>query len=146
MDQKPVLTEPGVKYFLNGVLKNCKEQRAYFMNSIFNISLFCLFILIIGSILYYKYRGKLTPEEKEKKKQLQKQHILSKLNQINVDLYKGSRNTKLITSLPGWDNSDVNINNPITYVNPMNEYSQENTNNSNYLHNYNANNNVSNYI
>lgn len=131
---KPSLTEPGVKYFLNGVLKQCKEKRVYFNNSLFNLSMLCLFIIIIGSFLFYNYRGKLSPQEKELKKQQQKQDILSKLNQINVDLYKGSKNASLITDLPVWNNSDVKIDNQYNnkfsnYFNNnqlMNEYNQPN--------------------
>lgn len=62
--EKPLLTEPGVKYFMNQVLKQCNEQKYVFTNTVFNLVLFLIFVLIIGGFLYYKYRGKLTPEEK----------------------------------------------------------------------------------
>jgi hypothetical protein len=117
--EKPILTEPGVKYFMNQVLKQCNEKRYVFTNTVFNLVLFLIFILIIGGFLYYKYRGKLTPEEKETKFREQKQDILSRLNSLNVKIDNSRRGngssgntTNLITDLPLWDvsSSDVIVN------------------------------------
>jgi hypothetical protein len=55
---KPVLTEPGVKYFLHQTLKQCHIVRDNFHNMIFNIGLFIGFLLVLGLILLYKYKGK----------------------------------------------------------------------------------------
>jgi hypothetical protein len=66
---KPILTEPGVKYFLHQTLKQCHTIRDNFHNMVFNIGLFIAFLLALGLILFYKYKGKLTPVEIEKKKQ-----------------------------------------------------------------------------
>jgi hypothetical protein len=107
-DQKPTLIEPGVKSFFSGVLKGCNQVRANHYNTIFNISMFILFFLLLASILYFKYKGKLTPEEKEQKKQQEKQYILTRLNNvsavINMDKQKVGNitNANLITDLPGW--------------------------------------------
>lgn len=111
--EKPVLTEPGVKYFMNEVLKTCNERKSLFTNSIFNLVLFLLFVLIVGGFLYYKYRGKLTPEEKEAKMREQKQDVLARLNALNVKIEttkKGVAN--MITDLPMWDapSSQVMVN------------------------------------
>jgi hypothetical protein len=110
---KPILTEPGVKYFMNEVLKTCNERNSLFTNSIFNLVSFLIFVLIIGGFLYYKYRGKLTPQEKEAKLREQKQDVLAKLNALNVKIEsskKGSAN--MITDLPMWDapSSQVMVN------------------------------------
>ena len=113
--EKPCLTEPGVKYFLNGVLKNCKEKRSYFENTIFNLVALGLFIIIIGGILYYKYKGKLTPEEKKRKNNRDKEEILKQLNTLNIKVNKNNKygNTNLITDLPLYDNSSQLIKNPL---------------------------------
>jgi hypothetical protein len=63
--------------------------------------------------LYYKYRGKLTPQEKEAKLREQKQDVLSRLNALNVKIEtskKGGAN--MITDLPLWDvsSSDIIVN------------------------------------
>ena len=60
---KPVLTEPGVKYFLNQTLKQCHVVRNNFHNTVFNIGMFIGFLIILGLILLYKYKGRLTNEE-----------------------------------------------------------------------------------
>jgi 16S rRNA C1402 N4-methylase RsmH len=64
---KPSLIEPGVKYFLNETLKQCNHFRNAFHNTIFNMIIGTIFLLILGMILLYKYKGKLTPSEKEVK-------------------------------------------------------------------------------
>ena len=113
---KPVLTEPGVKYFMNEVLKTCKENKTIFTNSIFNLVLFLIFVLIVGGFLYYKYRGRLTPEEKEAKFREQKQDVLVRLNALNVKIEKNKKGgANMITDLPMWDtqSSQVMVN---TYI------------------------------
>jgi len=60
---EPSLVEPGVKYFLHQSLKQCHIVREKFENTIFNIGLLFGFLLILGLILIYKYKGKLTPNE-----------------------------------------------------------------------------------
>lgn len=107
---KPILTEPGVKYFMNEVLKTCNQQKSLFTNSVFNLVSFLIFILIVGGFLYYKYRGKLTPEEKEAKMREQKQDILSRLNALNVKIESSKKGVAgMITDLPMWDapSSDI---------------------------------------
>jgi hypothetical protein len=113
---KPVLTEPGVKYFMNEVLKTCKDKKTIFTNSIFNLVLFLIFVLIIGGFLYYKYRGRLTPEEKEAKFREQKQDVLARLNALNIKIESNKKGgANMITDLPMWDapSSQVMVN---TYI------------------------------
>jgi hypothetical protein len=106
--ERPTLIEPGVKSFFNGVLKGCNQIRSDHYNTLFNISMFFLFAFLLCSILYFKYKGKLTPEEKEQKRQQEKQYILTRLNNvsavINMDRQKFGNitNANLITDLPGW--------------------------------------------
>jgi hypothetical protein len=110
---KPILTEPGVKYFMNEVLKTCNERKSLFTNSIFNLISFLIFVLIIGGFLYYKYRGKLTPQEKEAKLREQKQDVLARLNALNVKIESSNKRTaNMITDLPMWDapSSQVMVN------------------------------------
>ena len=66
---KPSLTEPGVKYFLNETLKQCHIVKNQFHNTVINVGLLIGFLLVLGLILLYKYKGRLTDVEKEKKKQ-----------------------------------------------------------------------------
>jgi hypothetical protein len=110
---KPSLTEPGVKYFLNETLKQCKEFRIKYHNWIFNIGMFCFFLLILGGILLYKYKGKLTPVEKEIKNQQKKQYVMSRIK--NFMDAKRIAHQELITGLPGWDNEYDIITRKINY-------------------------------
>jgi len=98
---KPVLTEPGVKYFLHQTLKQCHNARETFHNLVFNIGLFIAFLIVLGLILFYKYKGKLTPVEIEKKNKEKQQYILSKIQ--NFQQAKRTAHQELITGLPAWE-------------------------------------------
>jgi hypothetical protein len=108
---KPNLTEPGVKYFLNQTLKQCHVIKNNFHNTIFNIGLFIAFLIVLGLILLYKYKGKLTPVEINKKNQEKQQYVLSKIK--NFQEAKRKAHQELITGLPQWENEyDIIHNKP----------------------------------
>jgi hypothetical protein len=98
---KPALIEPGVKYFLHQTLKQCHIARDKFNNYVFNIGLFIFFLIILGLILFYKYKGRLTPIEIERKNKEKQQYILSKIQ--NFQQAKRRAHNELITGLPAWD-------------------------------------------
>ena len=110
---KPSLTEPGVKYFLNQTLKQCHIVKDKFHNVIFNAGLFIFFLLILAGILLYKYKGRLTPVEKERKTQEKQQYILSKMKQLQEA--KKIAHQELITGLPNWDSEFYVINKKMVY-------------------------------
>ena len=99
---RPMLTEPGVKYFINETLKQCHQFKEKYHNINFNIGLLVVFFIILGILLLYKYKGKITPEEIEEKELQKKQYILSKIR--NYQDAKTKAQQKLITGLPQWDN------------------------------------------
>jgi len=99
---KPALVEVGVKYFFRQTLKQCHEFKNKFNNLLFNISMAFFFCLFLGGILLYKYKGKLTPVEKEKKEREKQQYILSKIK--NYQDAKRIAHQELITGLPEWKN------------------------------------------
>lgn len=105
---KPTLTEPGVKYFLNQTLKQCHIIRDNFHNMVFNIGLFIGFLIILGLILLYKYKGRLSSVEIEKKNKEKQQYILSKIK--NFQEAKKEAHQELITGLPAWDSEYDMIN------------------------------------
>jgi len=98
--EKPTLVEPGVKYFLKETLKQCKEFKNKYNNLLFNIGLCVGFFLILGLVLLYKYKGKLTPVEKEEKNKEKQQYILTKIK--NFQDAKRIAQQELITGLPHW--------------------------------------------
>lgn len=97
---KPVLVEPGVKYFLSETLKECKDFRLRYNNILYNVGLFVFFLLILGGVLLYKFKGKLTPQEKSKKNSEKQQYILSKIK--NFQDAKRIAHQELITGLPNF--------------------------------------------
>jgi septal ring-binding cell division protein DamX len=99
---KPMLTEPGVKYFLNETLKQCHKFKEIHQNMLFNIGLLVGFFIILGILLLYKYKGKLTPEEIEERELEKKRYILSKIRNYQDAKLKSQQ--ELITGLPHWDN------------------------------------------
>jgi hypothetical protein len=99
---KPMLTEPGVKYFLNETLKQCHILKEKYYNNVFNVILLISFFIILGILLFYKYKGKLTPEEIEQKELEKKTYILSKIR--NYQDTKLRAQQQLITGLPHWEN------------------------------------------
>jgi len=99
---KPLLIEPGVKYFLNETLKQCKDFKEKYYNTLFNISLGVFLLILVTIILLYKYKGKLTPSEKEAKNREKQQYILTKIK--NYQDAKLISQQNLITGLPAWDN------------------------------------------
>ena len=106
--KRPMLTEPGVKYFINETLKQCHQFKQNYKHIIFNIVLFVIFFLILGVLLLYKYKGKLTPEEIETKELVKKQYILSKIRNFNDSKIKSQQ--ELIPGLPHFENEFEIIN------------------------------------
>jgi hypothetical protein len=102
---KPALIEPGVKYFLNQALKQAHIVREKFHNMIFNVGMFILFLLILGGILVYKYKGKLTPVEIAQKNKEKQQYVLEKIKKFQIA--KQRAHQELITGLPHWENEYI---------------------------------------
>ena len=103
---KPKLIEPGVKYYFKEILKECNNYKQRNYNLVYNISLFILFFSILGIILFYKYKGNKTPQERYQKNMEDKQYIMSKLVYYNrADLENKQRiQNNMITNLPDFNN------------------------------------------
>jgi hypothetical protein len=112
-DYKPTLTEPGVKYFLDQTLKQCHIIKNNFHNTVVNVGLLIGFLLILGFILLYKYKGRLSDVEKEKKNKEKQQYILSKIK--NLQEAKKRAHNELITGLPEWEPEYDNISKRVIY-------------------------------
>jgi hypothetical protein len=99
---KPMLTEPGIKYFLSETLKQCNINKNKYYNLVINASLFLLFIFILAIILLIKYKGKLSESEKQQKNLEKQQYILKKIK--NFQEAKQRSRQELKTGLPNWEN------------------------------------------
>jgi hypothetical protein len=115
---RPMLTEPGVKYFINETLKQCHIIKEQYQNTLFNIGLLFAFFIILAILLLYKYKGKLTAQEIEQKELVKKQYILSKIK--NFQDAKIRSQQELITGLPQWENEFDIIND--TPINKLNKF------------------------
>jgi hypothetical protein len=97
---KPSLIEPGVRYFLNGTLKECRKFKDNYISVLFNISMIILLVVVIGGWLLYRYKGKPTQAELELKNRKKQEYIVSKLQQLAFEKKRNTPNTTMITGLP----------------------------------------------
>ena len=74
---------------------------------VFNIGLLIAFLLILGFILLYKYKGRLTPSEKARQDREKQEYILTRIKQLQEN--KRRAHQELITGLPNWDNEYDNV-------------------------------------
>jgi hypothetical protein len=98
---RPILTEPGVKYFIGEMLKQCHNVKEKYQNMLFNIGLLAFFFVSLGILLIYKYKGKLTPKEIEENETQKKYYILTKIKNYQDAKIKAQQT--LITGLPHWE-------------------------------------------
>jgi hypothetical protein len=116
------LIEPGVKSFLKLSLQNCRQVKEQHYNTIFNACTFFIFIAVIGSILFIKYKTKPSADEVEQRRQAQREYVLSQLKLVNAKNYLAAKNSsyqaigsgprssgihgtssQMITGLPEWN-------------------------------------------
>lgn len=100
--ERPYLTEPGVRYFINETLKQCHITKDKYYNIAFNIITFLLFIIIIGFVLNYKYKGATDYNEKQRKEAEKKKYILGQIQKMQR--MEKNNSMDLITNLPIWEN------------------------------------------
>lgn len=102
----PSLTEPGVRYFIGGSLKQIRHQRFNASSLLFNLVLFMLFCGFIGVLGYVIYWDKIT------NKTQRDQYILSqKVQQTATQIQQEQRriNKEMITDLPPYQNEFENV-------------------------------------
>lgn len=83
---KPILTEPGVKYWLSQTLKECRGFKDKHISFIYNIIMLVLLVMVVSGFLSYKYKGYISPDELAEKNKQKQEFIVSKLQQLA--LYK----------------------------------------------------------
>ena len=94
----PKLVDYNIKVSIHDSLKRAYEYKLNFYNNLLNYSLFIIFSVTLCLFLYFRYKGKITPEELYKKENEKRIYVLSKLQQLNH--IQTSQNNKLITNLP----------------------------------------------
>jgi hypothetical protein len=102
MDGAPKLTEPGVRSFVGKSLRDYHKYRDGFTSMIFNIGMLVGFIVVVSGVLYWRYRGRITPQEQAIRSREKKEYIFSKLQTLAA--MKESVRPGMITNLPTWNN------------------------------------------
>ena len=92
------LTEPGIKNLFLQNLNECKQTKLNYNTKCLNIALFAGFFVCLGVLLYVKYRGRLSKEEKDTRKERDRMYILNQIKMVQID--RQHRNNDLITNLP----------------------------------------------
>jgi len=110
------LIEPGVKSFLKLSLQNCRQVKEQHYNTIFNACTLFIFIAVIGTILFIKYKTKPSADEVEQQRQTQREYVLSQLKLVNAKNYLAAKNSsyQAIGSGPGPRSSDQSSSQMIT--------------------------------
>jgi len=98
---RPILTEPGVKYFLKETLKNCKIKKDTQFNQLMNLALLTSFVVISSILLYYKYKTRPTEDDRKKIKQLKRDYFVNKVRQLEAK--KAKQLDRQITNLPQFE-------------------------------------------
>lgn len=98
---RPSLTEPGVTYFLQETLKQCKKKKEKFNNRVFNFVLLGGFMVILAGLLYYKYSTRPTEKDRKRKKQLKRDYFITKVRQLQTK--KAKQLNQTITNLPKFE-------------------------------------------
>tara|TARA_B100000963_G_scaffold361151_1_gene395138 strand:- start:2001 stop:2321 length:321 start_codon:yes stop_codon:yes gene_type:complete len=94
----PKLVDYNIKVSIHDSLKKSYEYKIDLYNYIFNLSLFIIFSVGLCLFLYFRYKGKMTPEQLYKNENEKRIYVLNKLQQLNN--IQTSQNNKLITNLP----------------------------------------------
>lgn len=79
------LTEPGIRSHFKETFEQCKAYKMVYYTRLVNVCLFIFFVLCLGMILYYKKKGKLTPQQKNKKNEQDRLYIIQKIRSLQVD-------------------------------------------------------------
>ena len=102
---EPNLIESNLKMVVNYTLKKCHDIKIHYYNLIYNGVLFLLFVLIVSVILAFKYKGKPTQEEINKREEEKQKYILNMIKQFQEDTRKAKQQLiqgtdDLFTGLP----------------------------------------------
>ena len=92
------LTEPGIRSYFVQSLQTCKEAKMNYYTKVLNLSLLAGFVLVVGGVLYFKYKGRPTVAAKNVKMENDRLYILNKIKMVQIDRQK--QNNLLITDTP----------------------------------------------
>lgn len=97
------LTEPGIRSYFVQSLETCKLAKMTYYTRVLNVGLLAAFVAALAAVLYFKYKGRASPAEKDTKMEADRLYILNKIKMVQIDRQKQSN--MLITNLPGPESS-----------------------------------------
>ena len=97
------LTEPGIRSYFVQTLQTCKVAKMTYYTRVLNIGLLIGFVAVLGGVLYFKYKGRVSPDLKKTKMEADRLYILNKIKMVQIDRQK--QGGMLITNLPGPESS-----------------------------------------
>ena len=95
------LVEPGVKYFFRESLKQCQTTKFEYYNSLFNLVLCVIFVLVFGTILLMTYRNKQDSYGRKQKLRQQEEYLAMKIHKIKQE--KQRERGQMITNIPEFE-------------------------------------------
>ena len=97
----PRLCEPAMKRIVREALKDSRIQRDATTCWNFNIGAGILFVALLATVLYVRFKGKLTQEERQAKETEKYRYIVGKLSRLTE--MRANNNKGALTGLPRWD-------------------------------------------
>jgi hypothetical protein len=79
------LVEPGLKHHFNSMFDTYKHRKMEYYTMIMNFVLLGLFIAGIFCILYFKKKNKLTPAQRHKKNEADRNYIIHKIKSLQLN-------------------------------------------------------------
>lgn len=99
--EQPKLIESSARNFLYQTLQKCHTNRVSIYYYALNLGILAVFFLIVGVVLYYSYKNKLTPYEQQQKMLKDQQYIMSKIRYYQENKKEAAQSQySNITNLP----------------------------------------------
>lgn len=93
----PRLIDTNTSAYLQDLLKKCHDVRVETYSYFMNVGIIFAFVIIACIILYYSFRTKKTPEEKQIQHVKDQKYILDKIKELQI---QRKLQQEFITNLP----------------------------------------------
>jgi hypothetical protein len=98
--EAPRLIEINAKNYMFQTLQQCHNHRINIYYYALNIGIFLLFLLVVGTVLYYCNKNKLTDYERNQRILKDQQYVLSKIRYYQDESKSRQSQVSGITNLP----------------------------------------------
>jgi len=99
--EQPSLIEASTKNYLFNTLKQCHNNRINLYYYVFNISVFLIFVAIVGTLLYRRNTNKPTEYQRQQKLVHDQQYVMSKIRYYKEEVVDNeNQHITRLTNLP----------------------------------------------